>query len=74
MPQKRLLRKKTEKFQQISKEKGKAEFGFDVASAMFIDADNLPSSENLCDGIGEEFLHISAEVTVLPRHCASSAY
>ena len=32
---------------------------------MLTDADNLPPSDSLCDGIGEEFGNISAEVPVL---------
>ena len=51
----------------ISKEKGKTEFEFDVASAILNDADNLPPTEHLCGDIGEEFGSIVAEVPVLPR-------
>ena len=47
MLRKRLLRKRNEKLQRISKEKGEAEFEFNVASAMLSDADNLPPSDIL---------------------------
>ena len=67
MLQKRLLRKRNEKLQRISKEKGEAEFEFNVASAMLSNADNLPPSDIISDGIGEEFGNISAEVPVLPK-------
>ena len=53
--QKRILRKRNEKLQRISKEKGEAEFEFNVASAMLTDADNVPPSDSLYNGIGEEF-------------------
>ena len=65
--QKRILQKRDARRQQISKEKGEAEFGFDVASAVLTDADNLPLPDSLSDGIGEEFGNISAEIPVLPQ-------
>jgi len=67
MLQKRILRKRNEKLQRISKEKGEAEFEFYVASAILSDVDNLPPSDILSDGIREEFKNISAEVLVLPQ-------
>ena len=52
MLRKRILRKRNEKLQRISKEKGEAEFEFNVASAILSGADNLPPSDTLSDGIG----------------------
>jgi hypothetical protein len=67
MLQKRVLQKRNEKLQQISKEKEEAEFEFDVASVMLTDADHLLPSDSLCDGIGEVFGNISVEVPVFPQ-------
>ena len=62
-----ILRKRNEKLQRTSKEKGEAEFEFDVASAMLFDADTVFPSDSLGDGIREEFGNVSAKVPVLPQ-------